>query len=87
MAIPHLYAEEDLRTGEILWLLRQKDFEKVRQGYGCPKCLEEYNGLCLDTCPVCGHTRDMMRDFTDIVPDHMLPGEAAPAPEPELFRS
>lgn len=85
MAIKPIYSQENLQTGEIEWLLYPEDFEKIRQGYGCPKCLEDYNGLCLATCPVCNHTRDALKDFTAVVPDHMKPGRAGPAPEPSLF--
>lgn len=83
MAIIPVYAEEDLRTGAINWGLTVQDFEKVRQGYGCPKCLEDFNGVWLMTCPVCGHQRNEPTDFIP-TPDHMRPGVAAPAPEQQL---
>lgn len=85
MAIDFIYARQHPETREWEWLLSKEDFEKVRQGYGCPKCLEDYGGLCLETCPVCGHTRNLMADFTDIVPDDLKPGQAGPAPDPSLF--
>ena len=42
--------------GEAEFLLSNDDYEKVRQGYGCSNCLEDYNGLYLARCPRCGAT-------------------------------
>lgn len=83
MAIKPTYYEEDLFTGEMRWGLAPDDFKKVVEGYGCPKCLEDFNGVFLLTCPVCKHTRIPERDFLPL-PEHWKPGKEAPAPRPEL---
>lgn len=67
----------------MLWGLGPEDFHKVRLGYACPECLEDFNGVYTPVCPVCSHTRDIQRDL-QATPDHFLPGKAAPAPEAGL---
>ena len=58
MAIIPLYTKPPLVPGERpLFALSKEDFEKVRQGYGCPECLEDYNGVYLPQCPLCKHVR------------------------------
>lgn len=83
MSLKPIYAQEDLRTGRMLWGLGPEDYRKVQQGYACPKCLEDYNGVYMISCPVCGHTRDVSQDFLE-TPEHFKPGVAGPAPEPTL---
>lgn len=80
MAIIPIYYDIDRETGRPMWGLGPDDFHKVRLGYGCPECLEDFNGVYISTCPVCGHVRDQASDFWD-TPDHFQPGVAAPAPE------
>lgn len=81
MAIIPIYYETHPVTGKTLWGLAPQDFYKVVNGYGCPECLEDYNGVFLPVCPLCNHASDLMRDVQE-TPDHFKPGEAAPAPEP-----
>lgn len=38
------------------------DFEKVRDGYACARCLAEFV-MYLVKCPVCGHERDLAADL------------------------
>lgn len=83
MSIKHVYSEFDHETKRWRWGLGPEDFEKVRQGYGCPECLEDFNGVLLLQCPACGHARNQALDFLP-TPDHFLPGVAAPAPKAGL---
>ena len=83
MALKPIYSEFDRASGKWRWGLGRDDFEKVRQGYGCHDCLEDFHGVVLLTCPACGHKRDQALDFLP-TPDHFQPGVAAPAPEPTL---
>ena len=83
MSLKPIYSQEDPRTGRILWGLAPADFHKVRLGYACPQCLEDFNGVWMATCPVCGHSRDMLGDFQE-TPEHFIPGREAPAPEARL---
>lgn len=55
-------------------MLNRRDFDKVREGYGCPNCLEDFNGVLLLECPVCKHMRDADADFVPL-PDYMVPEE------------
>ncbi len=71
MAISAIYTEQ-LADGCVQFGLSPTDFQKVQHGYGCPNCLEDFNGLYLTTCPVCGHERDVAQDFID-APRHWLP--------------
>lgn len=81
IAIIPIYFEEDLlRPGKVKWGLGWEDFQKVRQGYGCPECLEDFNGVYMAVCPVCAHVRDVSRDILP-TPEHFNRGEYADAPE------
>ena len=71
MAIEPIYKEFNHQTGKWLFALAPDDFEKVRQGYACPNCLEDFNGVIRVKCPVCPHVRDE-GDFVD-TPQYMLP--------------
>ena len=58
MAIKPIYWSPPLRPGERpLFALTPEDYEKVRQGYGCPECLEDFYGVYMLQCPVCKHIR------------------------------
>lgn len=77
MAIKAVYTQE-LPNGEVLFGLTPEDHEKIRNGYGCPKCLEDFteygaNGIVVafGACPLCKHTLSD-RDLMD-VPQHWLP--------------
>jgi hypothetical protein len=62
VAIIPTYIGTDERSGRTLFGLNNADFRKVAQGYGCPTCLEDFNGVYHVTCPVCGHTRNVAQD-------------------------
>jgi len=83
VSIKPVYSEFDYTTGRWNWGLDKEGFEKVRQGYGCPECLEDFHGVALLRCPACGHVRNQALDFLP-TPDHFKPGVAAPAPKPGL---
>jgi len=59
-------------NGSTLWALGQRDYDKIKDGYGCPNCLEDFNGVLLLECPVCKHMRDTHNDFLAL-PDYMVP--------------
>lgn len=40
------------------------DFEKVKQGYACARCLAEFDTYTLK-CPACGLERDLAEDLKD----------------------
>lgn len=54
MAIRPVAERYDHDTGEMEFVLLPEDFEKVRQGYGCSACLEDYRGVWMPQCPTCG---------------------------------
>lgn len=72
MAIIPTYTGTDERTGRTLFALNSDDFRKVTQGYGCPTCLEDFNGVYMSKCPVCGHERDLAQDVVP-TPRYWLP--------------
>lgn len=63
MAIIPVYTDPRTNT----FALKPSDYEKVRTGYGCPRCLEDFTESSIVTayekCPVCGHRIDVDRDF------------------------
>jgi hypothetical protein len=71
LAIEAIYKEFNRETGRWLYALKPDDFEKVRQGYACPNCLEDFGGVILVKCPVCPHVRSE-QDFVDL-PNYMIP--------------
>lgn len=83
MAIIPIYYETHPVTKRVLWGLAPQDFHKITQGYGCPECLEDFNGVYMPVCPLCGHTRDVAQDVKP-TPEHFQFGKEAPAPEPGL---
>lgn len=72
MAITPIYKHFDHASGKWLFALAPDDFEKVRQGYACPNCLEDFGGMIRMKCPVCPHVRDVDTDFV-ATPQYMLP--------------
>lgn len=54
MAIRPLAERWNDERQEMEFLLSDADFEKVRQGYGCSYCLEDFHGMWLAKCPTCG---------------------------------
>lgn len=79
---PIFYEEHTGRSG-----LGPADFEKVRAGYACARCLCEFTTY-LPRCPVCGLERDLARDIEEAPPlwnDH-LKERAAPPQEPFVPR-
>lgn len=46
-------AWRDSETGPE-FVLGPDDYEKVRQGYACSNCLEDYHGVWRPKCPACG---------------------------------
>jgi DNA-directed RNA polymerase subunit RPC12/RpoP len=57
--------------------LSPDDHEKIRQGYGCPNCLEDFTehsgGIVVYAqCPVCKHRIDVNADFVE-TPRYWMP--------------
>lgn len=61
----------DPYTGDVLNGLGPVDFDRVRAGHGCPKCLAIYNTY-LVVCPVCDYTRDLAADIEGKAPQHWV---------------
>lgn len=72
MAISPIYKEYNHQSGRWLFALREDDYRKIREGYGCPNCIEDFQGVILLECPACGHMRDADNDFVAL-PDYMVP--------------
>lgn len=48
-------------------LTNRRDFQRIVDGYGCPKCLAKFRQSRND-CPLCDWTRDLSRDIVDQIP-------------------
>lgn len=78
------YTEVHPVTGRTLFMVSARDYEKIRQGYGCPNCLEDYNGMYLIQCPVCQHMTDFGGgDFIPVTPEHMIPEDMSLLHKPQ----
>lgn len=77
MAIIPTYVGVDERTQKTIFGLSPTSFFKVTNGYGCPECLEDFNGVYKAVCPVCGHKRDVASDIVQ-TPRHWLPDPTDP---------
>lgn len=62
MAIKPVYSKYDNVNDEWTHGLTGEDFEKVRQGYACSNCLEDFQGMYLERCPVCRKPTMVMVD-------------------------
>jgi hypothetical protein len=60
--IPMFQGEQP--NGEPLHGLTRGDYEKVRQGYACARCLAEFVVYTI-TCPLCGLRRDVAADIEE----------------------
>lgn len=83
MAIKAIYTELT-PDGRPRFGLSPADHEKIRQGYGCPNCLEDFtewgaNGVVVafGKCPVCKHTMNPETDFEE-TPGYWLPDPTDP---------
>lgn len=63
-----IFEEDDLGSGHRLAALREEDFLKVAQGYGCGKCLAEFVTY-MAVCPVCRHERNVEEDIQGTPPE------------------
>jgi hypothetical protein len=83
LAIEPIYVYEPLgRQGDLVFGLTESDYLKIVNGYGCPKCLEDYNGIWRAKCDVCGHKADLA-DFQGLAPDFMQPADPSLAYRPK----
>ena len=57
-----IFVREDPVTREVLNGLGPEDFNRVRSGYGCPKCLAVFKTYLVQ-CPVCKFTRNIEEDI------------------------
>ena len=75
MAIRAVYTEI-MEDGRPRFGLSEMDYEKIRAGYGCPNCLEDFtegSGVAVYAkCPVCGHRIDANADFVE-TPAYWMP--------------
>lgn len=44
------------------WGLDKHDFGKIQAGYGCGRCLEDFQGMWRPVCPVCGNQTEVTVD-------------------------
>lgn len=72
--IPAHYEYERPEGGRHYALTNKRDFQRIIDGYGCANCLAKFKRQC-DTCPLCGHTRDVEKDVLP-APREWLPGPA-----------
>lgn len=78
MAIKAIYTEVQ-PDGRPLFGLTPEDHEKIRQGYGCPNCLEDFTEYgaggvvaAFSACPICKHRINPDQDFVS-APGYWLP--------------
>ena len=64
IAIKPVYTYDPKDGSDLVFSLTDEDFDKIQKGYGCPRCLEDFNGVFLTVCPVCSHKADLA-DFQD----------------------
>lgn len=57
---PVMYRTDPV-TGEVLNGLGPSDFNRVKSGYGCPKCCAKFKTY-LVVCPVCAYQRNLEED-------------------------
>ena len=60
--------------GQPIGMFSEEDFEKIRAGYGCPQCWQEFT-IIMVKCPVCG--KDLSSNLDPSirpVPDGWAPG-------------
>jgi hypothetical protein len=79
------YTYIDPISGRALHAVSRSDYEKIQEGYGCPRCLEDYNGIWRAKCDVCGHTplRESNADFVPVIPEFMIPQDYSLLRDPE----
>ena len=68
MAIRPIYTFDPRDGSDIVFMLSEEDYNKIHAGYGCPRCLEDYNGVVMVKCPVCGHRADVLSDLRGLAP-------------------
>src|ERR1051325_4272284 len=57
-----VYSDDEVPGRETRHALTPTDFQKVRDGVACPRCLADF-GTYRPVCPVCGHERDIEKDI------------------------
>ena len=79
------YTYVDPFTNRALHAVSRRDYEKILDGYGCPRCLEDYNGIWHAKCYVCGHSpiKDSNADFVPVIPEFMVPQDYSLLNRPE----
>jgi hypothetical protein len=60
--IKPIFARFDHAIDAWQWGLNPTDFDKVNQGYACGRCLEDFGGIHLLKCPVCGEEQNLVMD-------------------------
>lgn len=73
IAIRPIYTYDAQDGSDLVFMLSEEDYRKIAQGYGCPRCLEDYHGVVLTVCPVCKHRADVLVDLRGLAPrDHQI---------------
>lgn len=66
--------------GRRVALLREKDGQRIKEGYGCGECLAYFDRQ-FPECPSCGHELDASRDVVDFNPDYWQPHDGRTSAE------
>lgn len=74
------YIEEDHATGKRIYELRERDFERVKDGYACGQCLAFFDHR-FPSCPACGHYLDVNQDIVEYRPPWWEPNEGRTSEE------
>jgi hypothetical protein len=70
--IKPVYSRYDRTTGQYMWGLGPDDYERIRQGYGCPRCLEAFE-FYTARCPVCRAEIALEREIFSEPPPYWKP--------------
>lgn len=73
---------EQMEDGRFVAELYPEDFQRVRDGYGCPNahCLAYFNRR-FESCPLCGQQLADPSEIVDYSPDHWQPYEGRTSEE------
>lgn len=66
--------------GRRVALLREKDVDRIADGYGCGECLAFFD-RAFANCPSCGHDLSPEKDIVDFAPDYWNPDEGRTSDE------
>lgn len=71
---------DELEDGRRVAQLREKDFQRVVDGYACGNCLAFF-GQKFKNCPSCSHSLDPNKDIVEHAPEYWNPVEGRTSDE------